>query len=80
MRRLLDDHKKEMLKCRLETLDKLNTAEATEKAELAVQESRSHALAKASSFLKDPILDPVTFTDLPMSFFLSLRTSKTKSP
>jgi hypothetical protein len=80
MRRLLDDCEEEILKCRLETLDKLDTAEAAEKAELAAQESRSWALAEASLFLEDPILDPVAFADLPASFFLGLGTPGTESP
>jgi hypothetical protein len=80
MRRLLDDCEKEMLKCGLETLDELDAAKATEKAELTVQESCSQALAKASLFLEDPILDPAAFTDLLAFFFLGLRTSRTESP
>jgi hypothetical protein len=80
MCRLLDDCEKEMLKCGLETLDELDTAEAAEKAELAVQESCSQALAKALSFLEDPILDLTAFANLLVSFFLGLETPRTKSP
>ena len=69
---LLEDWEKEIIYCGCETLDKLDAAEAIERAAFKVQESRSLALAKAFDFLNNPFLDFEALSGLLVSFWENL--------
>ena len=69
-----------MIKRGLSTLDVLDATEANEVAELARYEASANALAAASSFLDDPVLDPRALADLPNSFWAGLGLSPPLQP
>ena len=62
------------------TLEELEQAEATKKAEATRLEEQASALFEASSLLGGPLLGPKALTDLPESFWANLGFSGTASP
>ena len=72
MEEALDEKEERMIKHGLSSLNELDELEAKELAEQERLSSIAQSLTEASSFLEDPSLDPVAFSDLPESFWANL--------
>lgn len=70
--RFLDEREQEMIRRGLSTLEELEQAEASDRAQAATLEASVQALNEAQLLLQSPSLDPEALTGLPESFWDNL--------
>ena len=78
--RFLDEREQEMIRRGLSTLEELEQAEASDRAQAATLEASVQALSEAQLLLQSPSLDPEALTGLPESFWDNLGFPGTASP